>query len=72
LIPARRRRERRNAFTRGIDATVGGWVGRNHVDFALSVGLLVNFDVRGLKHGIRPLWLPPESSSSPALPVCSL
>jgi GxxExxY protein len=39
---------------------------------ALPVGLLVNFNVRVLKHGIRRLWLPPKSSSAPSLPVPSL
>jgi GxxExxY protein len=36
----------------------------------LPVGLLVTFNVRALKHGLRRLWLPdPRFSSSPFLPV---
>jgi GxxExxY protein len=35
---------------------------------AVPVGLLVTFDVRVLKEGLRRLWLPP-TSSSPPLPV---
>ena len=36
---------------------------------AIPVGLLVTFNVRVLKHGLRRLWLPHPSSSSPSLPV---
>jgi len=35
----------------------------------IAVGLLVTFNVRVLKHGIRRLWLPTPTSSSPSLPV---
>ncbi len=37
----------------------------------IPVGLLVTFNVRVLKHGIRRLWLANQSSSSssPPLPV---
>jgi GxxExxY protein len=36
---------------------------------AIPVGLLVTFNVRALKHGLRRLWLPRGPSSSPSLPV---
>ena len=39
---------------------------------AIPVGLLVTFNVRVLKNGLRRLWLPrypPPRSSSPSLPV---
>jgi GxxExxY protein len=39
---------------------------------AIPVGLLVTFNVRILKHGIRRLWLPHSPSSSPSLPVPTL
>jgi len=34
----------------------------------IPVGLLVTFNVRLLKHGIRRLWLADQTSSSPSLP----
>jgi len=36
---------------------------------AIPVGLLVTFNVRVLKHGLRRLWLPRPTSSSPSLHV---
>jgi GxxExxY protein len=36
---------------------------------AIPVGLLVTFNVRALKHGIRRLWLSHLPSSAPSLPV---
>jgi GxxExxY protein len=36
---------------------------------AIPVGLVVTFNVRALKHGIRRLWLSRLPSSSPSLPV---
>jgi GxxExxY protein len=38
----------------------------------IPVGLLVTFNVRALKHGIRRLWLSRPPSSSPSLPVSPL
>jgi GxxExxY protein len=35
----------------------------------IPVGLLVTFNVRVLKHGLRRLWLPRQPSLSPLLPV---